>query len=71
MSFEPNLVRCNHTWWYLHSVFEGRSPLTRASETGVARWCEKCGKKQMAFTSAWIKPPKNYDFPEIESEKNR
>ena len=43
------LVRCDHYWSYPHAIWEGRKP----SEVAVARYCSKCGKKQMAYANKW------------------
>lgn len=55
------MVRCKHYWSYEHSVWQGRND----NEIGVVRWCEHCGKKQMAFTSKWKAPPSSYDLSTI------
>jgi hypothetical protein len=45
-----------HYWSFDHAVWEGR----KEDETGTLRWCSRCGKIEMAFTSAWGPVPRSY-----------
>ena len=50
------LVRCVHYWSYPHAIWQGRKP----AEVTVARYCSKCGKKQMAYAHKWQNIPASY-----------
>lgn len=55
--------QCEHDWAYEHMVYQGRGEDgLLGDEVGVVRYCEKCGRKQMAFTSDWQAPPREYDL---------
>lgn len=54
----------HHRWNFPHVVFEGRND--DPDEIGVVRYCDVCGVKQMAFTSAWQRPPRSYDLRDVE-----
>jgi hypothetical protein len=59
---------CVHYWNYEHSVYQGRGPEVLGvynPEIGVVRYCSRCHLKQMAFTSAWQKPPRQYDLSDV------
>lgn len=54
-----SVVKCAHYWSNPHSVWQGR----RDSEVAVARYCSRCGKKQIAFASKWQNIPAS--FPDV------
>ncbi len=51
-----NKKKCNHYWHHPHTVWEGRTP----SEVAVARYCDICGKTEMAFANKWQKALLSY-----------
>lgn len=48
---------CKHTWFYEHTVWNGRSE----NEIVVGRYCTACGKQQAAFVSMWRDVPAEYE----------
>jgi len=47
-----------HEWRYPHQIIEGRTK----HEVAVWRYCADCGLKELAYASAWRKPPKRYEL---------
>jgi hypothetical protein len=63
-----------HYWYYPQVVFQGRDAErldrdTQSNEVGVVRYCHECGKRQMAFTSAWGTVPKDYKIDDVIEEQ--
>lgn len=56
------LVRCDHYWHHPHAIWEGRKG--HPEEVAVARYCGKCGKKQLAYANKWGNIPANHDARE-------
>jgi hypothetical protein len=50
---------CVHYWHHPYVIWSGRNG--REDEVGVARYCSKCGKKQMAYANKWGNIPAGHD----------
>ena len=53
-------MKHKHYWFYPHSIIQGRTQ----KEVAVVRYCNGCGKREVAFASSWLKATGAYALDE-------